>query len=186
MIVFFNFPDIWPSSDQWDAGDCCWVKWGGTFQKPFAFLIQGTDKARVVHPLCFPLTIGTLGFPDSTRGKEPTCQYMRQKRHEFDSWVGKIPWRRAWQPTPVFLAGESPGWRSLAGYSPQGCRVKHDWSGLACTHRNTRQLFWGLEGADQYLEARCGGQRKRARTSDDATELLHMCWAADPQPPRVH
>ena len=39
----------------------------------------------------------------------------------FDSWVGKIPWRRAWQPTPVFLPGESDGQSSLEGYSPQGC-----------------------------------------------------------------
>ena len=37
----------------------------------------------------------------------------------FSSWVGKIPWRRKWQPTPVFLPGESHGQRSLAGYSPQ-------------------------------------------------------------------
>ena len=36
----------------------------------------------------------------------------------FDPWVGKIPWRRKWQPTPVFLPGESHGWRSLVGYSP--------------------------------------------------------------------
>ena len=36
--------------------------------------------------------------------------------------VGKIPWRRAWQPTPVFLLGESHGQRSLAGYSPWGCK----------------------------------------------------------------
>ena len=41
-------------------------------------------------------------------------------RHRFDPWVGKIPWRRAWQPTPVFLPGESHGQRSLAGYSPWG------------------------------------------------------------------
>ena len=40
------------------------------------------------------------------------------KRHGFHPWVGKILWRRAWQPTPVFLAGESHGQRSLAGYSP--------------------------------------------------------------------
>ena len=39
------------------------------------------------------------------------------------SWVGKIPWRRAWQPTPVFLPGESHGQWSLAGYSPRGCKV---------------------------------------------------------------
>ena len=37
----------------------------------------------------------------------------------FDPWVGKIPWRRKWQPTPVFLPGKSHGERSLAGYSPQ-------------------------------------------------------------------
>ena len=41
-------------------------------------------------------------------------------RHQFDPWVGKIPWRRAWQPTPVFLPGESHEERSLAGYSPWG------------------------------------------------------------------
>ena len=38
----------------------------------------------------------------------------------FDSWVGEIPWRRAWQPIPVFLPGEFHGQRSLAGYSPWG------------------------------------------------------------------
>ena len=38
----------------------------------------------------------------------------------FDSWVGKIPWRRKWQPTPVFLPGESQGQRSLVGCSPGG------------------------------------------------------------------
>ena len=40
----------------------------------------------------------------------------------FDPWVGKIPWRRAWQPTPVFLPGEFYGQRSLLGYSPWGCK----------------------------------------------------------------
>ena len=44
------------------------------------------------------------------------------KRRGFDPWVGKIPWRRKWQPTPVFLAGESQGQRSLVGYSPWGCK----------------------------------------------------------------
>ena len=39
---------------------------------------------------------------------------------QFDPWIGKIPWRRAQQPTPVFLPGESHGQRSLAGYSPRG------------------------------------------------------------------
>ena len=47
-------------------------------------------------------------------GKEPACQCRRGKRHQFHPWVGEIPWRRAWQPTPVFLPGKSHGQRSLA------------------------------------------------------------------------
>ena len=62
------------------------------------------------------------GFPGGTSGKEPTCQCRRCKRHGFDPWVGKIPWRRAWQPTPVFLPGESHEQRNLRGYSPWGCK----------------------------------------------------------------
>ena len=42
------------------------------------------------------------------------------KRHRFDPWVRKIPWRRKWQPTPVFLPGKSHGQRSLAGYTVHG------------------------------------------------------------------
>ena len=59
-------------------------------------------------------------FPGGTSGKEPTCQCRRHKRPEFDPWVGKIPWKREWQPTPVFLPGESHGLGSLAAYSPWG------------------------------------------------------------------
>ena len=63
-----------------------------------------------------------LGRVGNTSGKEPGCQSRRCKRPRFDPWVGKIPWRRKWQPTPVFLPGESHGQRSLAGYSPYGCK----------------------------------------------------------------
>ena len=49
-------------------------------------------------------------------GKEPICQCKRFKRPTFDPWVRKSPWRRAWQPIPVFLLGQSHGQRSLAGY----------------------------------------------------------------------
>ena len=45
---------------------------------------------------------------------------MQCRRPRFDSWVRKIPWRREWQPTPVFLPGESRGPRSLAGYNSWG------------------------------------------------------------------
>ena len=57
------------------------------------------------------------GFPSGSSGKEPACQH---KRAGFHPWVGKLPWRRARQPTPVFLPAESQGQRSLAGYSPGG------------------------------------------------------------------
>ena len=59
-------------------------------------------------------------FPDDASGKEPACQCRRHERHGFDPWVGKMPWRRKWQPIPVFLPGESHGQRSLAGYTPWG------------------------------------------------------------------
>ena len=42
------------------------------------------------------------------------------RRPRFDPWVGKISWRRKWQPTPVFLPRESHGRRSMVGYSPWG------------------------------------------------------------------
>ena len=58
------------------------------------------------------------GCPGGTSGKEPACQRKRRKRCGFHPWVGKIPWRRAWQPTPVFLPGESHGQRSLEGSRP--------------------------------------------------------------------
>jgi len=58
------------------------------------------------------------GFPGGAGGKESACQCRRHKRCGFDPWVGKVPSRRAWQPTLVFLPGESHAQRSLAGYGP--------------------------------------------------------------------
>ena len=52
--------------------------------------------------------------------KESTCQCRRHKGLWFNPWVRKIPWKRKWQPTPVFLPGKSHGQRSLAGHSPWG------------------------------------------------------------------
>ena len=45
---------------------------------------------------------------------------MQEMRYGFNPWVRKIPWNRKWQPTPVFLPGESHGQRSLVSYSPWG------------------------------------------------------------------
>ena len=62
------------------------------------------------------------GFPDGASGKEPACQCRRHKRLGFNPWVRKIPWREKWQPTPVFLTGESHGQRNLVCYNPLGCK----------------------------------------------------------------
>ena len=75
------------------------------------------------------------GFPGGPGGKEPTCQCRRYKRGGFDPWVRKIPWRKKWHPTPIFLPGVSQGKRSLVGYSLWSHkRVGHDWNDLAQTH----------------------------------------------------
>ena len=64
------------------------------------------------------LTVDNSASPGGTSGKELTSQCRRHKRRRFDLCVGNIPWKRAWQPTPVFLPGKSHEERSLAGYSP--------------------------------------------------------------------
>ena len=61
-----------------------------------------------------------LGFQDGTSGKEPTFQCRRCKRRTFDPWVGKVPWKRAWQPTPVFLPGEPPWTEEPGGLQTTG------------------------------------------------------------------
>ena len=75
-----------------------------------------------------------MDFPCGTSGKEPACQFRRHKRCGLNPWVGKIPWRRKWQPIPVFLPGESHGQKSLAGCNPWGCKesdmtemTEHQW-----------------------------------------------------------
>ena len=70
----------------------------------------------------FHFQTDSMGFPGGAGGKEPACQCRSCKICEFNPWVRKIPWRWAWQPTPVFLPGESHGQRSMVGYSPWGSK----------------------------------------------------------------
>ena len=73
-----------------------------------------------------------MGFTGGTSGKQSAWQC---RRHGFNPWVGKIPWRRAWQPTPVFLPGESHGQRNKVGYSPWGYK---DSDSTEATENNTQ------------------------------------------------
>ena len=122
--------------NHWTAGEvpwilfkmCQWVEFLGHMVILFNFL---RSCQTIFHSRW---TI--LGFLGSTSGKKPTCQYRRCRRCRFDPWVRKIPWRRAWQLTPVFLPGESHGQRSLVGYSPWGHRESDT---TEVTYRTTQQ-----------------------------------------------
>ena len=67
-----------------------------------------------------------MELPSWCRGKEFACQWRRHKRHWFNPRVGKIPWRKEWQPATVSLPRKFHGQRSLAGYSQE--RVGQDWA----------------------------------------------------------
>ena len=103
---------------------------------PSNLLIPACDSSRLafrmVHLLClFSNTYAC--FPGGTSGKESACQCRRCQRCGFDTWVRKIPWRRACQPTPVFLLGNPmdrgawwatghgviPSWTWLSTYFPK-------------------------------------------------------------------
>ena len=85
-------------------------------------------------PICFLLFFGASG-------KEPTCQCRRRKRTGFSPWGGKIPWRRAWQPTPLFLPGESHGqrtsWATVHRISKSWTRLK----GLSTAYTDMHSLW---------------------------------------------
>ena len=77
-----------------------------------------------------------FGLPWLLSNKESTCQCSRIG---FHPWVGRVSWRRKWQPTPVFLPGKSCGQRSLAGYSPWGLK-QSDTTERPSTQRLSHQV----------------------------------------------
>ena len=91
------------------------------------------------------------GFLSGSVVKNPPT-IRRHMSRWFEHWVGKIPWRRAWQCTPVFLPGESHRQRGLAGYGPWG----HEESDVteateqACMHRAS----WWLSGKESACQCR--------------------------------
>ena len=63
------------------------------------------SKNTAYGSVFFVSFIGWPRLPRGCSGKESACKCRRHKRCRFDPWVGKIPWRRKWHPTPVFLPG---------------------------------------------------------------------------------
>ena len=130
----------------------CWWEcklvqyYGEQYRGSLKNLKLGGDICEIVAD--FHCHSAEMGLPRWPRGKEPSCQWRRPKRRGFSPWVGKIPWRRTWQLTPVFLPGEPHGLRSPAGYMGLQ-RVRHDWSDLAHTHgrnqHDTKVIFLQLK-----------------------------------------
>ena len=92
---------VWVDSGSW------W--WTG---RPGVLWFMGSQRVR--HDWAMEVKLMHHGLPGGASDKEPTCQKKKKKeptcqcrcqRHRFDAWLRKIPWRRAWQPTPVFLSG---------------------------------------------------------------------------------
>ena len=119
----------WPVVYSWGINTCFWI---------IRYKIPVTDLRTAEHSFAelsflkfsfiFYLAIFSIplwGFPGGSVVK--IClQCKSPRRCRFYPWVRKIPWRRAWQPTPVFLPGESHRQRILAGRSRWSHRVGHD------------------------------------------------------------
>ena len=101
------------------------------------------------------------------KGEESTCQC---RRHGFNPQVWKIPWRRKWQPTPVFLPGKSHRQRCLVGYSPR------DYEGVR--HNLATEPNWTEGDAP---ERRCG------RGVSEGVKVAQLCSTlCDPMDYTVH
>ena len=119
-LVAHLYPTLWDPMDYSPPGSS----------------IHGIFQARELEWVAIPFS---RGFQGGSRGKELTCQCWRRKVMRvwsFDPSVGKISWRKSWQPTPVFLPGEFHGQWSLVGYSPWGLKELNPIEQLTLLHRN--------------------------------------------------
>ena len=93
-----------------------------------------------IHPQEISLNMLKTWLPsDSVVRHQPANAGSR--RCGFAPWVGKVHWRRAWQPTPGFLPGESHGQRSLVGYSPWGRKESDTTAHMRAATKTQLRLF---------------------------------------------
>ena len=128
-----NLHELYPRSGEWTRWlnyqqDCCFLHHPWKVQ--VVKFKESSGRGHLISHLSvwkqkFYGFLMQLGFPGWLGSKESTCQC---RRHRLDHWVRKIPWRRKWQYTPVFLPGKSHWQRTLAGYHPWSLkRVQYDW-----------------------------------------------------------
>ena len=118
---------------------------GGPFWPPLSLALHCTDCVSYFSPwevpegggeswvegeaVFLPVPLCLSVFPGGSEDRV----LLQCGKPRFDPWVGKMPWRKKWQPTPVFLPREFYGQR-LASYSLWGLRVGHDWVSNTLTH----------------------------------------------------
>ena len=126
----------------------------------------------------FQLNIKEYGLPRWLSGKESTCQW---RRRGLGPWVRKIPWRREWQPTPVFLPGEFHGQRNLVGYSPWGHK---EWDEteqaqlLLCIYMYVFFLLWVLISGILVYNSIFKGSPQIMKGSENHAINIHIHWSS--------
>ena len=115
-----------------------WILWTKTFVIDMS-----------TYTILWDASIVNWGFQGGANGKEPACQCRKCKRCRFNPGMGKIPWRTKWQHILVVFPVKFHGQRSLAGYSPKGCK-ELDTTEHTHTHTHTHThiqcssyLKWG-------------------------------------------
>ena len=141
----YSFSYLEPVCWSMSSSNCCFLTCIQVSQEAHN---DGMEK-RYIEKLLYYGNIcnsNVLGrrFPGGASVKEPACLCRRCKRHKFDPWVRKIPWRRAWQPIPILLPGESHGHTESGRLQfMRSQRVRHNWSDLACTpHIRKKTKLW--------------------------------------------
>ena len=108
------------------------------------------------------------GLPKWLSGKESTCQC---RRCGFNPWVGKIPSKRGWLPTPVFLSGKSHGQRSLVGYSPWGHKESDTTEHYIHTHTFRKSVT-----SSRTLPPPLENERFQIRSTPEFPGILTLLW----------
>ena len=124
----------------------CWLGFQGLLHPRKRELCQARTVWSCFHQTQPHLVLHIFDFPDwsflgCSSGKKPACRYRRHKRCRFSPWVRKIPRRWAWQPTPVFLPGESHGQRRLTKSQTRlkqlSMHTQHPWLRVSLIGRYT-------------------------------------------------
>ena len=145
----YSLPGHGESTREWQAWDQTLCFWGDV------------SLLQVFQSLA--------GFPGGASGEEPACQCGRGKRCGFSPCVWKIPWRRKWQPTPVFLPGESPG---QGAWCATVHGVTKSWTQLS-THTLTHTHR--LKSAKYIMLTQVFWEEREEKNIFHASELQWLC-----------